>query len=81
MKVKYVKKPRPNDFKNSCFTFGKEYDVLADYRLRKQWNNGVRDNGFVIKDDTGASNMVFIEDVEITDNSKGNTYVFAYNAE
>jgi hypothetical protein len=81
MKIKYIKQQRPNDFTdNIFFTFGKEYEVVADYRNR-QSGQQIADNGFVINDDFGRTQMVFSGyngDFIITDNEIGNTFVFNY---
>ncbi len=79
MKVLYnVKLKRSEYDAGKKFTYGKEYNVLADYRQRysKQVN---RDDGFVVMDDTGESNMLFSNEVLITDPDITNVYVFSYN--
>lgn len=78
MKLKYVKKSIIGAFTDKVlFTFGKEYEVIADYRKR-QSGQMVADNGFVINDDLGQTQMVFNGDFKITDNEVGNTFVFNY---
>lgn len=72
MKVKLIK-PKRGDYDN-LFTFGKEYQVIADYRNRKS-GQAVKDNGLVIFDNTGQEQMVFPDEFKIIDD--GNTcYTF-----
>lgn len=78
MKIKYIKQQRSNDFTdNILFTFNKEYEVIADYRKR-QSGQKIADNGYVIKDDSGRTQMVFDGNFIITDNRIGNTFIFNY---
>lgn len=77
MKVLYNVAPTRGEYTaDKKFTYGKEYNVLADYRQRnsKQVN---RDNGFVIIDDTGESNMLLSNEILITDTDIKNVYVFS----
>jgi hypothetical protein len=76
MKIMYnVKK---ETFENQNVTYGKEYEVIADYRTRPQNKGWSRDDGFVIKDDNGQVEMLLLEDIKITDNNIGNTFIFEY---
>jgi hypothetical protein len=59
------------------FTFGKEYDIVADYTKRMSGQK-VRDNGYVIKNDLGEIDMVFKNQVIISDDKQGDTYIFSY---
>lgn len=75
MKVKYIVQPT-GYVPNRCFTFGAEYKVLADYRKR-QSGQLIADNGFVVIDDKGQTNMLFCDQVKIIeDNEK--CFVFSY---
>lgn len=75
MKIKYIKEPKPNDFYNELFTKDKEYEVIADYRLR-QSGQRFRDDGLVIKDNKEQIQMVFLDSFKITDVEQNNTFVF-----
>ena len=75
MTIKYIKKPKSNDFFNASFTYCKEYRVLSDYRLR-QSGQQVADNGLVIMDDANSTKMVFLDDFVITNSDTSNTYTF-----
>ncbi len=75
MTIKYIKKPKSNDFFNPSFTYGKEYRVSSDYRLR-QSGQQIADNGLVIMDDTNSIKMVFLDDFVIVDSDTSNTYTF-----
>ncbi len=75
MKAKYLVKPGFSPDKH--FTFGREYQVLADYRQR-QSGQVVRDNGLVVVDDLGAHNMLFPNQVEIIDDGTP-CYTFSYS--
>ncbi len=73
MKVKLINKPKRGDY-DHLFTYGKEYQVIADYRNRKS-GQVIRDNGFVVVDNTGQEQMVFPDEFEMIDD--GNTcYTF-----
>lgn len=65
MKVKLINKPKRGDY-DKFFTFGNEYKVLADYRKR-QSGQVIRDNGFVVVDNTGQEQMVFPDEFKIID--------------
>lgn len=77
MIIEYAKKPKINDFENKLFTYGKQYEVLADYRNRTPMQR-FNDSGLVIKDDTNQIQMVFLDSFNIADDSIGSTYVFNY---
>ena len=77
MTVQFSIKPNANDFHNNLFTYGKEYEVLADYRNRASMQR-FNDSGLVIKDDIGQIQMVFLDSFKIVDNSVNLTYVFNY---
>lgn len=77
MKIKFISKPILGHYENKKFTHDKEYEVLADYRQRHSCQS-VKDNGFVIQDDTHQNAMVFLDEFTITCNEKGNTYIFSY---
>ena len=69
MKVKYIVN-NPEQYKrNEKFTFGKEYQVIADYRKRES-NQIHRDNGFVVKDNKGQDNMLFSNEVIIIEDNE-----------
>ena len=77
MKVKYNKRTNETgNYANRFFTFGKEYKVLADYRERKS-GQIIADNGFVVIDDLGQTNMVFPDQVEIIEDRES-CYMFRY---
>lgn len=80
MIIEYVKKPKISDFENKLFTYGKRYEVLADYRNRTPMQK-VNDSGLVIKDDMEQIQMVFLDSFKIVDGSINSTYVFNYEAE
>jgi len=70
MKVKFIVKSIRVEYElNKKFTFGNEYKVIADYRKR-QSGQQVRDNGFVVIDDTGNENMLFSDEVEIIEDGE-----------
>lgn len=76
MTIKFIKKPKINDFENNCFTFDKEYFVLADYRNRVS-GQCIRDNGLVITNDMKQNQMIFLADgFEIVDSEPNGTYIF-----
>ena len=77
MKIQYMRKPKPNDFINNQFTFGKIYEVLADYRKRRSGQK-IPDDGFVIKDNNNQEIMVFFGDWKIIDDTIEKTFVFNY---
>ena len=77
MKVKYIVN-NPEQYKrNEKFTFGKEYQVIADYRKR-QSKQMFRDNGFVVKDNRGEYNMLFSDEVIIIEDGEP-CFIFDYN--
>jgi len=81
MKIMYnVKSTRGQYESEKYFTYGKVYNVLADYRKRNS-RQRFRDNGFVIIDNTGQHNMLFMDQVTVTDNNIENTFVFEYMME
>ena len=75
MKVKYIEKP--GYYPNKNFTVGTEYKVLADYRERVSGQQ-VADNGFVVIDNLGCTNMLFSNQVEIIEDSE-KYFIFSYN--
>lgn len=75
MKIKYIKKNSMYDDANKFFTTGNEYVVLADYRQRRSGQK-IRDNGFVVLDNMGNTNMVFENEVQIIDNDTTNVYTY-----
>lgn len=68
MKVKLINKPKRGDYDN-LFTYGKEYQVIADYRNRKS-GQVVKDDGLVIFDNTGQEQMIFLNEFEMIDDGK-----------
>jgi hypothetical protein len=78
MIIEYAKKPKIYDFENKLFTYGKQYEVLVDYRNRTSMQK-FNDSGLVIKDDTNQVQMVFLDSFKIVDKSRNQTYVFNYN--
>ena len=60
--------------KRENLTTGKEYPVMADYRKRES-KQVIQDNGLVLFDDKFNVQMIF-SGYEITDESKGDTYIF-----
>ena len=74
MKVIYNVKDKTSG--RNSFTFGKSYKVLADYRNRASLQLH-RDNGIVVIDDNGETNMIFPEQVEIIED-KEPYYAFSY---
>ena len=78
MKIQYNVKPNRGQYDaDRFFTYGKIYDVIADYRKR-QSAQVVRDNGFVIIDNLGQNNMLFENEIVIIDNNIDNTFIFDY---
>jgi len=75
MKLKYIVKNRGELDCDKVFTFGAEYEVLADYRKRRS-EQQVQDNGFVVKDDTGSENMLFPHEVKIIEDNE-DYYIFS----
>lgn len=76
MKIMYNVKPTRNQYEqDKFFTYGKTYDVIADYRKR-QSGQKIADNGFVVIDNTGQHNMLFTNQVTIINEDKENTYIF-----
>ena len=76
MKIQYVKKYDRKVMENhKCFTTGKIYEVLADYRKRTSGQK-INDSGFVIVDDLGQKQMLFEKDVLIIDTNKENTFIY-----
>jgi hypothetical protein len=70
MKAKFNVKPKHSDYDlNKIFTYGVEYDVLADYRNR-QSGQAIRDNGLVVVDNQGTERMVFLDEFKIIDDGK-----------
>ena len=70
MKVKYNIKPVRGEYEpDKFFTFGNEYKVLADYRNR-QSGQKIADNGFVVIDNQGNENMLFLNEVKIIEDGK-----------
>lgn len=79
MKVLYnVRLKRSEYDAGKKFTYGKEYNVLADYRCRDS-KQEIQDNGYVVIDDVGEKNMLFSNEVLITDTDISDVYVFSYN--
>ena len=76
MQRKFIKKTHKINEDNN-FTFNKEYEVIADYRKR-QSGQKIPDNGFVIIDDFGLTQMVFNDNFIITDKEIEQTYIFNY---
>ncbi len=76
MKVKYIINNR-GQYEQNKFTFGKEYQVIADYRKR-QSKQMFRDNGFVVKDNRGEYNMLFSDEVIIIEDGEP-CFIFDYN--
>lgn len=76
MTLRYIVKPKANDFANEEFTYGKEYKVFADYRERPLYYPRSPDNGFVIENDKKEIVMVFLNDFEIIDSDSEGVYVF-----
>lgn len=75
MKVKYIVKPIGYE-PDKNFTFGTEYNVIADYRQR-QSGQQIRDNGFVVIDNLGQQNMLFSNEVGIIeDGEKCFTFIY-----
>lgn len=78
MKIMYcIKQNRATYESEIKFTFGKTYDVIADYTKRTS-GQSIRDNGYVVKNDLGEDNMLFANQITIVDNKKDNTYIFDY---
>jgi hypothetical protein len=77
MKVKYIVNNRGDYESQRKFTFGKEYQVIADYRKR-QSGQIYRDNGFVINDNRGQENMLFYDEVVIIEDGE-QCFVFDYS--
>jgi hypothetical protein len=77
MKVTYNKKLQDSRDNGKHFTYGKSYNVLADYRKRDSRQHE-RDNGLVVLDDFGQVNMLFADEITITDTDTTNVYVFDY---
>jgi hypothetical protein len=78
MKVKYnIKSLRGEYEQDKKFTFGIEYKVIADYRKR-QSRQTIRDNGFVVIDNQGNENMLFLNQVEIIEDGE-KCFIFSYN--
>ena len=78
MKVKYIIKSIRGEYEpDKIFTFGNEYKVLADYRNR-QSGQKIADNGFVVIDNQGNENMLFLNEVKIIEDGK-NSFTFSYN--
>ena len=74
MKVVYNVKPKRGEYdEERFFTYGKEYQVIADYRKRMNGDN----SGFVIEDNTGCVNMLLPKDVIIIQDDKP-CYTFEY---
>ena len=79
MKIQYnIRSSRGQYETDKFFTYGKIYNVIADYRKRdsKQTN---RDNGFIVIDNLGQNNMLFENEIVIVDNNIDNTFIFNYN--
>ena len=74
MKVIYNVKDKTSG--RNSFTFGKSYKVLADYRNRTSLQLH-RDNGIVVIDDNGETNMIFPEQVIIV-NDCNPCYTFCH---
>ena len=75
MKLRYIINDKKS-YEQKNFTFNKEYKVIADYRQR-QSGQQIQDNGFVVIDDKGQTNMLFQNEVEIiADDEK--CYTFNY---
>jgi len=77
MKVMYnIKSSRGKYDVDKFFTYGKEYNVIADYRKRQ--SGQIQNSGFVVVDNMGQSNMLFPYQVKITDDNKEGVYIFEY---
>ena len=76
MKVKYMVNNRRQSERDRKFTFGKEYQVIADYRNRTS-GQSIADNGLVVKDDRGEHNMLFANEVAIIEDNEP-CYTFNY---
>lgn len=63
--------------KRENLTQGKEYFIMADYRKRHS-KQVIIDNGLVLFDDKFNVQMIF-SGFEITDESRGDTYIFEYS--
>ena len=75
MKLRYIINDKKS-YEQKNFTFNKEYKVIADYRQR-QSGQQIQDDGFVVIDDKGQTNMLFKNEVEIiADDEK--CYTFNY---
>lgn len=68
MKVKYNIK-RSGYESDKFFTLGTEYKVIADYRQRRSGQQ-VRDNGFVVVDNSGQQNMLFSDEIELIEDGE-----------
>ena len=77
MKLKYIINDKRSYDQEKHFTFNKEYKVIADYRQR-QSGQQIRDNGFVVIDDKGQTNMLFQNEVEVIEDGE-KCYTFNYN--
>ena len=78
MKVMYNVKPNKREYEqDKYFTYGKEYEVTADYRNRKS-GQVVPDNGFIVIDNTGQSNMLFENEVVIIEDGEP-CFIFEYS--
>ena len=78
MKVKYNIKPVRGEYEpDKFFTFGNEYKVMADYRNRRSGQKKA-DNGFVVTDNQGNKNMIFLNEVEIIEDGE-KCFTFSYS--
>ena len=74
MKVVYNVKPKRGEYdEERVFTYGKEYQIIADYRKRMSGDDG----GLVIEDNRGGINMLLPKDVIIIQDDKP-CYTFEY---
>ena len=76
MEIMYIVKQNVRTYEvDKYFTFGKTYDVIADYTKRTSAQR-IDDSGYVVKDNRGVDNMLFSHQTTVIDNKKDNTYIF-----
>lgn len=77
--MKVVYSLRSKNEQGEKFTFGKAYQVSADYRNRVSGQK-VRDNGFVVVDNNGEIGMLFADEVVIVEDDVP-YYEFSYSSQ
>jgi hypothetical protein len=76
MKIMYSIKPTRGTYDpDKYFSYGKIYDVIADYTKRKS-GQCIPDNGYVVLDNTGQNNMLFANQITMIDDKQDNTFIF-----